>query len=84
MVCVVTYGEAELDGVHRLVEGPGELMLPQSLHHNVLHVLQLVRLPNGHKCNKHDRTAHRMTSIPADNSVDKMRHAYSVENNSPW
>lgn len=40
-----TYGQAEFDGVHRMVEGPGELMLPQSLHHHVLHVLQLVGFP---------------------------------------
>ena len=45
--CVWTYGQAELDGVHRMVEGPGKLMLPQSLHHDVLHVLQLVGFPAG-------------------------------------
>lgn len=43
-----THRQAELDGVHRLVERPGELMLPQSLHHHVLHVLQLVGFPEGH------------------------------------
>lgn len=41
----VTYPQTQLDCVHRLVEGPGELVLPQSLHHHVLHVLQLVGLP---------------------------------------
>lgn len=44
-----TYRQAEFDGVDRLVERPGELMLPQSLHHHVLHVLQLVGLSDGHK-----------------------------------
>lgn len=42
-----TYSQAEFDGVHRMVEGPGKLMLPQSLHHYVLHVLQLVGFPAG-------------------------------------
>lgn len=45
----MTYRQAEFDGVDRLVEGPGELMLPQSLHHHVLHVLQLVGLSDGHR-----------------------------------
>lgn len=42
-----THGQVQLDGVHGLVEGPGELVLPQRLHHHVLHVLQLVRLAAG-------------------------------------
>ncbi len=45
----VTHRQAEFDGVHRLVERPGELMLPQSLHYHILHVLQLVGLSDGHK-----------------------------------
>ena len=45
--CVWTYGQAEFDGIHRMVEGPGKLVLPQSLHHHVLHVLQLVGFPAG-------------------------------------
>lgn len=48
-VGAATYRQAEFDGVDRLVERPGELMLPQSLHHHILHVLQLVGLPDGHK-----------------------------------
>lgn len=45
--CWRTHSQAELDGVHRLVEGPSKLVLPQRLHHHVLHVLQLVGLPEG-------------------------------------
>lgn len=44
-----THRQTELDGVDGLVEGPGELMLPQGLHHHVLHVLQLVGLSERHK-----------------------------------
>lgn len=44
-----THSQTQLDGVHRLVEGPGELVLPQRLHHHVLHVLQLVGLPEGRR-----------------------------------
>lgn len=42
-----THGQVQLDGVHGLVEGPGELVLPQRLDHHVLHVLQLVGLAAG-------------------------------------
>lgn len=42
-----THRQAELDGIDGLVERPGELVLPQGLHHHVLHVLQLVGLPAG-------------------------------------
>ena len=42
-----THGQVQLDGVHGLVEGPGKLVLPERLHHHVLHVLQLVGLAAG-------------------------------------
>lgn len=48
-----THRQAELDGVDGLVERPGELVLPQGLHHHVLHVLQLVGLPAGQKHTGH-------------------------------
>ena len=58
----MTYCQAEFDGVHRLVERPGELMLPQSLHHDVLHVLQLVRLSDGRKDTEHNIMTLKFTS----------------------
>lgn len=42
-----THGQVQLDRVHGLVEGPGELVFPQGLHHHILHVLQLVGLAAG-------------------------------------
>ena len=41
----VVVGEAELDHVHRLLEGPGELVRPDGGHHLPLHVEQLVGGP---------------------------------------
>ena len=40
-------GQVQLDGVHGLVEGPGELVFPERLYHHVLHILQLVGLAAG-------------------------------------
>ena len=42
-----TYGQAELDGVHRQVKRPGKVVLPQGLEHHLQQVLQLVGLPLG-------------------------------------
>ena len=42
-----SHRQAQLDHVHGVVEGPGELVAPQRLHHHVLHVRQLVGLPPG-------------------------------------
>lgn len=42
-----THRQSELDGVDGLVERPGELMLPQRLDHDILHVLQLIGLAAG-------------------------------------
>lgn len=39
--------QVQLDGVHGLVEGPGELVFPERLHHHILHVLKLVSLAAG-------------------------------------
>lgn len=50
---MVTHVQTQLDGVHGLVKGPGELMLPQRLHHHVLHVLQLVGFPETHTQSAH-------------------------------
>lgn len=48
-----THRQTELDGVDGLVERPGKLVLPQGLHHHILHVLQLVGLPAGQKHTGH-------------------------------
>ena len=37
-----THGQVEFAGVHRLVEGPGEVVPPQGLDHGLLEELQLV------------------------------------------
>lgn len=42
-----THRQVQLDGVHGLVEGPGELVFPERLYHHVLHILQLVGLAAG-------------------------------------
>lgn len=35
----MTHWQIQLDGIHRCVKGPCKLMLPQSLHNHILHVL---------------------------------------------
>lgn len=40
-----TYRQIQFNCINRLVERPSKLMLPQGLHHNILHILQLVGLP---------------------------------------
>ena len=44
---IMIIGQVQLDGVHGLVEGPGELVFPERLYHHVLHILQLVGLAAG-------------------------------------
>lgn len=40
-----TYRQIQFNCINRLVERPSKLMLPQGLHHDILHILQLVGLP---------------------------------------
>lgn len=42
VACRDTHRQAELGGIHRLMEGPCEVMPPQVLHHGSLEELQLV------------------------------------------
>lgn len=41
-----THRQTQFDGIHRLPEGPCKLMFPQSLHHHLVQVLQLVGNPS--------------------------------------
>lgn len=43
---IPTHRQAQFDGIHRLPEGPCKLMFPQSLHHHLVQVLQLVGNPS--------------------------------------
>lgn len=50
-----THWQSKLDSINWLVERPGELMPPQSLDHDILHVLQLIGLAAGFSGIRHLR-----------------------------